>query len=386
MPITLTGGELVETRPEQEDRQNRTNVHRDDGFAICDEQDPLKQIQFDASQISTDTTVTIKAPAATADQTISLRQEPIKEGIQNIGLAAATTSAAADSVKITSADGTALSVSNLARIVMQGATAGQLAELEASSDVTIDLTGAHFGLGTGGDLTDKVLHVYAINDAGTLKFGVARDGNLTLVDTANDTATPTSATSKASVLVNSALSASAVCLRIGSVKANFDDTGGASEDLWAVQTGSQDIEVSTEKVQTTEIVYSGQNGYGTDSSNKIWRLTTQQKDEGDIAFADVAASGSTFTIGTSGLYNVCLTWSHATLSTVGVTRNASTLTTAAYSQAVNEIVCLSMVGSNTNSSSCSRTLHLDAGDILRVHGDGTSIGTGPFILSISRIQ
>jgi hypothetical protein len=161
--------------------------------------------------------------------------------MQNIGLVNATTTNAADSIKVTGADGQSLSVRNLGWIVLPGASAGQLQVMPVSADISINLTGAHWGLGTFGDQSDYPLHVYAINDASLLKWGVGAVQGLSRIDGADDQATATNATSVDHILVNSALSASANCREIGWFRANFDDTGGAAEDLWAVQTGAMDI-------------------------------------------------------------------------------------------------------------------------------------------------
>lgn len=165
-------------------------------------------------------------------------------GTINLGLQAATTTNSNDSITITGVDGTALSASNPGYAILPGSgsgNGGELAVFEITAPITIDLTGAHWGLGTNGDATDYPLHVYAINDAGTVKWGVAAIPALGRIDGANDTTTPSSVTTVESVLVNSALSASANSKEIGWFRANFDDTGGAAEDLWTVQTGEQDI-------------------------------------------------------------------------------------------------------------------------------------------------
>lgn len=159
----------------------------------------------------------------------------------NIGLAAATTTNSNDSIKITSADGTALSSTNPGYVMLRSATGGQIQRFTITADVTILLTGAHWGLGTGGDRTDYPFHVYAINDAGTLKWGVGAVPGLTRLDGADDSASPGSITTTDGILVNSALSASSNAQEIGWFRANFDDTDGAAEDLWAVQTGAMDI-------------------------------------------------------------------------------------------------------------------------------------------------
>lgn len=162
---------------------------------------------------------------------------------ENLGLATATTSVAGDSIKITGASGTALSSTNPGWVCVSSATAGQLSVFKVTADVTINLTGAHWDVGTGGDLTDFPLIVYAINDAGTLKWGVGTIARRKLITSTLSSTTATSVTTGTMVLVNSALSGNSYCEEIGYFKADFDDTGGSSEDLWTVQTGSKDIQM-----------------------------------------------------------------------------------------------------------------------------------------------
>jgi hypothetical protein len=200
--------------------------------------------------------------AKLADQSIA------RAGTLNIGLAAGTTTNANDSIKITGASA-ALSSTNPGIVVVPSSTPGQLAVFEVTADVTINLTGAQWGEGTKGDLTDYVLSVYAINDSGTLKWGVGSVPNHALILNADDTATASSVTSAEKVLVNSALTADSTCTEIGWFKANFDDTGGASEDLWAVQTGAGDIRVGVRPPMWQKYTPAF-TGFGTVNTQSFW--------------------------------------------------------------------------------------------------------------------
>lgn len=154
----------------------------------------------------------------------------------NLGLGSATTSEAADSILIRGATDN-LSASNRLHVTVPSTTAGLLTALNAQANVTIDLTGAHWGYGTKGDRTGSLLFVYAINDGGTLKWGVSAQRGLRSIASANSSATPTDITEKRDMLVSTALdSGTWPCVEVGWVTASFDDTGGAAEDLWAVST------------------------------------------------------------------------------------------------------------------------------------------------------
>jgi len=159
----------------------------------------------------------------------------------NIGLAAATTTTANDSIKITGANGSALSASNPGYVLLPSVTSGQLTPFTITADVTILLTGAHWGLGTFGNQTDYPLSVYALNNDGTLTFGVATLSGMRLFLGTDDSITPTDINLIDEILVKAVLTADAQALEVGWFKANFDDTGGAAEDLWAVQTADGDL-------------------------------------------------------------------------------------------------------------------------------------------------
>ena len=156
---------------------------------------------------------------------------------ENIGFVAATTTNANDSIKVTGANGTALSTTNPGYVRMLSATSGLVTTFTVTADVTILLTGAHWGFGTKGDLTSQALSVLAINSAGTLRWGVALHGGVSVVLDADDSATPTDINLWDEVLVSAALTADSYALHLGHFFASFDDTGGAAEDLWAVASG-----------------------------------------------------------------------------------------------------------------------------------------------------
>lgn len=162
--------------------------------------------------------------------------------INNLSLQATTTTDTNDSIKITGYDGTALSASNPGYVTLPTSTVGQVAGFQVTADVTIKLTGAHWGMGTYGDITGAILRVFAINDNGTLRFGVALLGGRDTLLTTDTNATATNINLPEEVLCTAAVSsATNFCREIGFFRADFDDTGGASEDLWAIQTGVGDI-------------------------------------------------------------------------------------------------------------------------------------------------
>src|SRR3990167_4394175 len=191
--------------------------------------------------------------------------------MQNIGLARVNVQTNDDSIRILGADGQSLSTTNLGWIVLPGATAGQLQVMPVSANVTIALAGAHWGLGTNGDFTDYPLHVYAINDASILKWGVGAVPGLIRIDGADDSATATDINLVDEILVNSALSASSNCREVGWFLANFDDTGGVAEDIWAIQTGAMDIMIGPAPSGLWKpCVLAPSEGFGTVGTTSYW--------------------------------------------------------------------------------------------------------------------
>jgi hypothetical protein len=161
----------------------------------------------------------------------------IQVGTYNIGLDGDTTSVANDSILIQGSDGSALSEDNPGFVTLSSITAGQLTTFLVTANIKIDLTNAHWGLGTFGNVTDYPLSVYAINDGNSIKWGVAALNGLNEILDSDDSATATDINLVDEVLVNTALTSDSPSLEIGWFKANFNDTG----DVWTVQTGNRDL-------------------------------------------------------------------------------------------------------------------------------------------------
>ncbi len=158
----------------------------------------------------------------------------------NIGLINATTNAADDSIKLTSMTGATLSATNQAHLLIQSTTVGSLLSFDLTSDVSIDLTGAHFAYGGTGNQTDVKLRWIVINDSGTLKHAITVQENLRFIANTNSSTTATSVTTRAKVLTKTSLSAGTwPCAEIGWFYANFNDTG----DVWTVQSGVGDLNI-----------------------------------------------------------------------------------------------------------------------------------------------
>jgi hypothetical protein len=167
-----------------------------------------------------------------------------KTGAYNIGLARATTTNAGDSIKVQCGEASC-SASNPGIVVIgDSTTAGVNQVFYITSDVTILLTGAHWDMNLTGDVNGVILRTLFINDFGTLRTCVARVGGRHTVLKTDTNATQASVNLPEEILCNTAVSSSSnTALEFGYFRANFDDTGGVAENLWAIQTGLNDVVV-----------------------------------------------------------------------------------------------------------------------------------------------
>lgn len=183
-----------------------------------------------------DTGSTLKA-AIYGDGAASILPLKTPGQLINLNLANATTTNSNDSIKIQCGNA-ACSATNPGFVTLpSGATQGQLTTFTVTSDVTINLTGAHWGYGAKGDITGAIHRVYAVDHNGALVWCVGYQGGFTYFTTTQDSTTATDIDTPEEVLCNAAItSANNTATEVGYFKSNFDDTGGAAEDLYAVQT------------------------------------------------------------------------------------------------------------------------------------------------------
>jgi len=161
-------------------------------------------------------------------------------GFRNLGIDISTVG----TITLTSANGTALSASNVGQVAFNSETTdGQVVTRSVSSNLSVALTGAHWGYGTKGDQTGVFLWIFLIDDNGTVVLGVSTQGGRDYMESDDTTTVATSASSQEKVLLNSALSAAdGPTITLGWVRADFDDTGASGgEDFWTVSTTLGDL-------------------------------------------------------------------------------------------------------------------------------------------------
>jgi len=165
-------------------------------------------------------------------------------GPRNLGIDVAT---AAGTVTLTSAGGTALSSSNQGKVSLNStANEGRVIERTLSAPVDIILTGAHWGFGTTGDLTDFPLWLVFIDDSASSTgiFGVMAQAGQASVTTGQVKIVASDVTSFNQVLTATAISQTSNVYYWGYLLSNFDDQGGSSEDLWTPHPGPGDINLT----------------------------------------------------------------------------------------------------------------------------------------------
>ncbi len=153
---------------------------------------------------------------------------PTKPGIYNINFAQGADSS---QLKITSAQGAALSASNPGIVAIRSSTAGTVRFFYVTADVTMDLTGAHWGLDTKGNTTGSLLRVYAIDDNGTLRWGVGYQGGFNYIRNTQDDTTASNINLPEEIYTNGNVATdNSPMLDVGYIKANFTD----ASNEWAI--------------------------------------------------------------------------------------------------------------------------------------------------------
>jgi hypothetical protein len=165
------------------------------------------------------------------------------------------------------------------------------------------------------------------------------------------------------------------------IYANAAPTANSSNNL-NLSFQEQDISVSVTNTlpqfseSDSSVRVNTANGYGSTASNKIRRFSSVVENLGsDITYLDDSANGATFTIMSSGIYNVSYTDQFSAQCLMGLSKNASSLTTAIQSLAASQILAVANSVSLNQPESVSWQGYLSAGDIIRPHSEGTSAGT-----------
>jgi len=174
-------------------------------------------------------------------------------GIKNIALDISD----ATKVKVVSADSTSFSSVNAGYVTFNSTSnAGRVVTRQITANVEVTLTGAHWGFGGDGDLTDQPLWLFLIDTGSEVRLGVGARAERTSITTADDETVETSVNAIDKVLVDTALTAENNCIVIGRILANFDDTGNpGGEDYWTIQTGLGEVELGYRAINNDGVFY-----------------------------------------------------------------------------------------------------------------------------------
>lgn len=301
----------------------------------------------------------------------------------NLGFSTATSADADDSLVITGADA-ALSATNPLHVTLPStANPGQLLELTATSDVSLLLTGADWGLAA--NTNDVKLAVYAINDGGTLKWGVSKTSGLLTIASTSTSNLPADINLQTEMLIAGAsgvVTNPSPCMLVGWIYGNFTH----ATDKWAVQKATGDLNVGASlNAPDSEVHVTVGNGHGS-TNTKIRKFTTTIKNVGsDITYASAADVGASFTINTDGLY----TMSYADYLSTSASQHGFSLNSAELTTAILSITAATRLAHtdayNNMTTVVTRTARLKAGDVIRPHTSGNQNATTAVWFSITKI-
>lgn len=131
----------------------------------------------------------------------------------------------------------------------------------------------------------------------------------------------------------------------------------------------------------------GSSGAGS-TNTAIRRFATTVTSQGtDITFAQSAASGDSWTINVRGVYGISYTDSFSSGGDLGISLNSNQLTTSFNSiTAADKLAAGQTTGANV-ADTCSTTIYLPAGSVIRAHFDPTnSAGTRVPLFTITRVS
>ena len=158
--------------------------------------------------------------------------------ISNLGISLTTPT----TITLASADLTALSASNIGQVVLNGTTtAGKSVKYTFTANISLAPAGAHWGFDTLGDFTGVALWVYLIDTGSDKVLGVSPMGGLRTVASADCKTLASDCTARTHIFVSGTVSSASNCFPMAWVLADFDDTGGSSENLWTCQTSQGDV-------------------------------------------------------------------------------------------------------------------------------------------------
>lgn len=301
--------------------------------------------------------------------------------INNLTLAASV-SAGAITIDLKTAAGNDPSAGDPVKISFRSATAtsGLYEQVEVDAATTFTLSsGSSLGLT---NTTDDI-YVFAINNAGDVELAVSSNSYIAEAGLINTTAEGGAGAADINFQIYSTTARTGLAYRlIGRIRANH--TSGVWSSISEI--ALQPIPPVMAKMGRYELGA----GYGV-TNTKIRRFNTTAFDSVLTAISwtvsDNNLTGGLITINRSGVYGLSYMDNFSAAADLGISKNSTELTTAISSITRNDRLAVSTTTAANKPDSLTWVGFLRAGDLIRCHNEGTTVGTGPnSVITITRIS
>ena len=129
----------------------------------------------------------------------------------------------------------------------------------------------------------------------------------------------------------------------------------------------------------SEIILNTQAGYGSTGTKVIYYTNVEATSGTDLTYTPSSVNGDSITINTAGVYCVSCCSQFSGSANAGVSKNASSTSTALNSLA-NAQILMAVGITNSAQTEYSTTQYFAAGTVLRVQTDGTTLVTASAFL------
>lgn len=282
--------------------------------------------------------------------------------LTNLGLAASVGSNAL-TVALKQKDGTDASVGSPVKIAFRDVTAtnGQYVQRTVTSALSVVVSsGSTLGHVSN---SDQYVHVYAIDNSGTVELAVAGSRIFDEGSLQSSTAEGGAGAADDGLTLYSTTARTSKAIRyLGRVKSNQATAG-----TWASSPSEVSVFTSLQqKQERSEVFVHTGNGRGS-PADRIRRFSTISKNIGSaITYADSASNGGTFTINQDGIYTINYTeGGPGNNAQMGISVN--TADTGTNIGAAGGRIRFLNVFSNGFGAHISETMSLKAGDVVRAH-------------------
>ncbi len=304
-------------------------------------------------------------------------------GISNIGISA-TVAASAMTIALKTAAGSDPSSNDPVYVSFRSSTATTgtpvIRKVTAALSTVIS-SGSTLGSTNG---NANWIYVYLIDNAGTLELAYAAtkisdEGTLVTTTTEGGAGGADSKTTLYSTTARS----NVACRLIGRIKSTQATAG-----TWATSPSEIALAPFSAPSSLNSVWVYGQNGYGS-TNTKIMRWTTIGRNVGTaITPTQSGTNGDSFTINEDGDYIMNLHLQFTGANQMGVSLNSTQLTTNVFSiTAANRLASVNCPSANV-AGCVGVCYYLTAGDVIRVHTDGSAVGVNTSVDSffISKVN